>query len=266
MTRGRAMEHRTALVTGASSGIGFELARLLAEDGHDLVLVARDGAKLEGRAQELGAQQHVSVRWQATDLSVPGAAEALWDRLNVEKVAIDILVNNAGVGLHGPVFAQSPEALARMLQLNVVSLTTLTRLALPGMRERRWGRILNVASLAAHQPGGPGMAAYYASKAYVLSFSRALAREVRGSGVSVTALCPGPTETAFEERAGASGTLLYRGPRMSASAVARAGHRGMTRGSSVVVPGVVAKILAFAGELPPRQIALEVNRLLLMPR
>jgi hypothetical protein len=132
------------------------------------------------------------------------------------------------------------------------------------MRERRWGRVLNVASLAAYQPGGPGMAAYYASKAYVLSFSKGLAIELRGSGVSATALCPGPTRTKFEERSGAAGMPLYRWlPAMSAADVARAGYRAMMSGSAAIVPGLMAKLFAFAGELPPRRLALEVNRLLL---
>ena len=146
----------------------------------------------------------------------------------------------------------------------MTTLAVLTRLALPRMLARRSGRILNVASLAAYQPGGPGEAVYYATKAFVLSFSKGLSRELRGTGVSVTALCPGPTRTLFDERAGSRNTLLFKsGPVMSADVVARAGYRGMQRGSSVVIPGLLTKLLAFAGELPPRRIALEVNRLLL---
>src|SRR5262249_41781950 len=141
------------------------------------------------------------------------------------------------------------------------------RLALPEMVAGRSGRILNVASLVAFQPGGPLEAVYYATKAYVLSFSKGLARELRGSGVTVTALCPGPTRTSFEVSAGGTETMLYQlMPSASAAAVARAGYRGLMRGSSVVIPGLLTKILAFAGELPPRRVALEVNRLLLQPR
>jgi len=148
--------------------------------------------------------------------------------------------------------------------LNVTAVTTLTRLALPGMLARRRGRILNVASLVAYQPGGPQEAAYYATKSFVLSFSKGLARELRGSGVSITVLCPGPTSTSFEKTSGAAETALYKWmPSMSASAVARAGYRGMMQGSRVVIPGVMAKLMAFAGELPPRRIALEINRMLL---
>lgn len=257
---------RTALVTGASRGIGLELARLLAADGHDLAIAARDRQTLERLAGELRAAHGVAVRWYATDLSRPRAATDLWADLEADGVRTDVLVNNAGFGLYGPLAQQDPDSLAGMLELNVAALTTLTRLALPGMLARRHGRILNLASLAAYQPGGPWMAAYYASKAYVLSFSRALAMELKHTGVSVTALCPGPTRTAFEQRSGAGSTPLYQGAKMEAAAVALAGYRAMKRGAAVAIPGGVAKILAFAGELPPRRIALEVNRLLLKSR
>jgi uncharacterized protein len=257
---------RTALVTGASSGIGRELARLLAADGHSVVLVGRREPELVRLAEELRAAHGVLVRVTVEDLSEPGAAEALWAELGSAGVTVDILLNNAGVGLYGPVARQDEGALRRMVQLNVGALTSLTRLALPGMLQRGWGRILNVASMVGYQPAGPWMAAYYASKAYVLSFSKGLATELRGTGVSLTALAPGVARTAFEEGLGAGGTALYRWvPAMSPISVARAGYRGMLRGRGVVIPGVVAKLLAFAGELPPRRLALEVNRLLLRP-
>ncbi len=247
---------RAALVTGATSGIGLELARLLAQDGCDLVVVARDGRKLEDMARTFAQRYGVSVRPHPADLSEPGAARALWSELEGAGVS--------GVGLYGPVSDQAPDALARMVELNVAALTSLTRLALPGMRERRWGRILNVASIVAYQPGGPGMAAYYATKSYVLSFSKGLARELRGSGVSVTVVCPGPTKTPFQEKSGVEQTFLYKWvPAMAPDAVARAAYRGMRRQSRVVIPGFLAKLLAVAGELPPRGIALEVNRRLL---
>jgi short-subunit dehydrogenase len=262
MNRGEG--RRTALVTGASSGIGLEVARVLAQDGCDLVVVSRNGRKLEEVAQDFAHQYHVSVRPHAADLSEPGAATALWSRLEGAGVNVDILVNNAGVGLYGPFSEQAPDAIARMLELNVGALTKLTRLALPGMRERGWGRILNVASLAGYQPGGPRMAAYYATKSYVLSFSKGLARELRGTGVSVTVVCPGPTKTFFEQKSGAQETFLYRWlPAMAPDAVARAACRGMWRQARVVIPGLPTKLLAVAGELPPRAIALEINRRLL---
>ena len=254
----------TALITGASGGIGAELARLFAADGHDLILVARSEQALARLSDELGSRYSVAVRAVPADLSRPGAAERLWEDVAGPKGAVDILVNNAGVGIYGPLADSALGGLQGMIELNVNALTALTRLALPSMLGRGAGWVLNVASLAAYQPGGPLMAAYYATKAYVLSFTKGLARELEGSGVSVTALCPGPTKTAFEERSGAARTRMYRrGSGPSAAAVARAGYRGLMRGRTVVVPGFLAKLLAIAGELPPRRIALEVNRLLL---
>jgi short-subunit dehydrogenase len=259
-------QRRTALVTGASGGIGLELARLLAADGHDLVIVGRERERLESVASELGLQHGVSVRCDVRDLSEPGASSRLWGDLTKAGITVDVLVNNAGVGLYGPLEGQDPDKLDRMVHLNVAALTTLTRLAVPGMRHRRWGRILNVASLAGHQPGAARMAAYYATKAYVLAFSRGLAGELDGRAVSVTVLSPGPTETSFDDRAGAVHALYSRVPKMTAAAVARAGYRGMKRQSLVVVPGLLTKALALAGELPPRRIALAFNRLLWKPR
>ena len=255
---------RTALVTGASRGIGLELARLLAADGCNLVIVGRDRAGLEELAKRLLADHKVAVRCERRDLAEPHAAANLWADLEKAGIAIDILVNNAGSGLYGELSEQDPDALERMLQLNVVALVSLTRLALPGMRARRWGRVLNLGSVVGYQPAGPRMAGYYASKSFVVSFSKSLSLELEGSGVSVTALSPGPTESSFEERAGAGRTNLYRlVPKATAARVALAGYDGMKRQAPVVIPGTLAKILAFAGELPPRGIAARVNRFLL---
>lgn len=259
------MTHRPlALVTGASRGIGFELARLLAAGGHDLILVARSAEPLEALANDLRGRYRIGIRTCSVDLSEPGAAAVFWRELGDAGGNLDVLINNAGIGLHGPLWSQARDALDRLLTLNVASPVTLTRLALPAMLAKQRGHVLNVASVVGFQPGGPGMSAYYASKAFILSFSKGLNRELRGSGVSLTVLCPGTTATSFDKEAGAAETRLYRWmPSMAAAAVARAGYRGMMRGSSVVVPGIVAKLMAFAGELPPRRIALEVNRLLL---
>jgi short-subunit dehydrogenase len=184
-----------------------------------------------------------------------GYAEVLW------------LVPSAGVGLYGRLDERGLGELDRMVQLNVGALTALTRLALPAMRARRWGRILNVASVMAYQPGAPWMATYYATKAYVLSFSRGLAAELVGTGVSVTVLAPGPTGTGFDAQAGAEVDAPYnRLPKMAAAAVARAGYDGMKRGREVVLPGLLTKLLAVTGELPPRGIALAVSRRLWRPR
>jgi short-subunit dehydrogenase len=258
---------RTALVTGATGGIGLELARLLAADGFQLTLVGRRRDRLDQVATELGKAHRVGVQVESRDLSECGAAARLWSDLASRGARIDVLVNNAGVGLYGALEEQDPTELDRMVQLNVSALTTLTRLALPGMHERRWGRILNLASVVGFQPGAPYMAAYYATKAYVLSFSKGLALELRGSGVSVTALSPGPVETDFDNRARAGNNVLFKQlPKLSAAAVARAGYAGMKRGSMVVIPGLLTKLMALSGELPPRRIALEVNRALWTPR
>jgi short-subunit dehydrogenase len=263
---GKSAVERTALITGAASGIGLELTRLLAADGHHLVIVGRKQPRLELVAADLRARYGVRVRCDAADLSEPGAAFRLWADITSAGITIDILVNNAGAGLYGALVDQNPQQLERMIQLNVGAPTTLTRLALPHMRERRWGRILNVASVVAYQPGGPFMSTYYATKAYVLSFSKGLARELAGTGVSVTVLSPGPTDTGFDEAAGSTRNVLYnRLPKMNAAAVARAGVEGMRQQSMVVIPGVITKALDIAGELPPRRIALEINRLLWKP-
>src|SRR5262245_40850668 len=260
------LKNRTALITGAARGIGLELTRLLAADGCRLVMVGRDRERLEDVKAQLQTEHGVQVRCEPRDLSESRAAFRLWADLTAAGIAIDVLVNNAGVGLYGLLEEQDPEDLERMLQLNVAALTALTRLAIPGMRRRRWGRILNVGSLVAYQPGAPRMAVYYGTTDYVLSFSKGLARELDGSGVSVTVLAPGPTDTSFDDRSGAGANVLYkRLPKMTAAAVARAGYRGMKRQSMVVIPGAMTKALALAGELPPRRIALEVNRLLWRP-
>lgn len=256
----------TALVTGASTGIGLEFARQLAADGYSLVIVARERERLAAVARELRSQYGVAVKDYATDLSEPGAAEALWADLS-SAGSVDILINNAGIGLYGEFQDQSVAALRSMQMINVLALTTLTRLALPGMLARRRGRILNVASVVGYQPGGPRMAVYYATKSYVLSFSKGLALELEGTGVTVTALSPGVTKSSFEQRSGASETLLYSLlPQATAKAVASAGYRGMMRGRRVVIPGLLTKTFAVAGELPPRMIALAVNRWLLRRR
>jgi short-subunit dehydrogenase len=259
-----ATDTRYALITGATSGIGLELARVMAANGHALAIVARDSERLKSVAAELGSDYHVLVTWHAKDLASPDAADDLWADLSKADITLDVLVNNAGVGVYGELQHQPLDAVRRMQMINVVALTTLTRLALPGMLARKRGRILNVASVVGYQPGGPRMAVYYATKAYVLSFSKGLARELDGSGVSVTALSPGPTHSSFEQNSGAHASRLYkRVPQMSAQAVAIAGYRGMMRGRRVVIPGVLSKIVAFAGELPPRTLALEVNQFLL---
>lgn len=236
-----------ALVTGASSGIGLELARLLAARGHELHLVARSGDRLQALAAELGPERvHVHV----ADLSQPGAVAPLVAAVP----AVDILVNNAGVGGFGPFAEADVDKTLAMIQLNVTSLTELTRGYVAGMAAAGSGRILNVASTAAFQPG-PLMAVYYATKAYVLSFSEALAEELRGSGVTVTALCPGPTASGFQAGAAMEDSKLVKGRKLPTAAdVARAGLDAMESGDVVRVPGLRNKVLASSVRVTPRPI------------
>jgi uncharacterized protein len=254
----------TALITGASSGLGLELARLFARDGHDLVLTARHTDVLERLGGELAGRHGVRYWVIGADLADPGAPAAIVGRIPPAAVPVTVLVNNAGFGTSGPFAAIDLATEVALLQVNVVALTTLTKLLLPPMLAQRSGRILNVASTAAFQPG-PFMAVYYASKAYVLSFSEALAEELDGSGVTVTALCPGPTATAFLARAGLTGVrLAERNPlTMQAAPVAAAGYRGLRRGARIVIPGVGNKLLALITQLSPRRVVVKVSRFIL---
>ena len=249
---------KTALVTGASSGIGLEFAKLLAREGHDLVLVARRREVLEGLAQELAVKQGVAVRVIAKDLAAPNSAAEIFAELETERIDIDVLVNNAGLGLHGRFWETDLDRQIEIIQVNVEALTALTGRFLPGMVARGRGRIVNVASTAAFQPG-PYMAAYYATKAYVLSFSEALAVELSDTGVTVTALCPGPTETEFQAAAGLEDTLLFKGPLvMDAAKVARLGWAAAKLGKRVVIPGLANKLLKEIVRFSPRRLATTV--------
>jgi hypothetical protein len=239
-------------------GIGLELARLLARDGYQLLLVARRADRLERVAADLGRAHGVGAIALPLDLADPAAPATLAAELERRGIAVDVLVNSAGVGGYGR-FAQSE--LARdlaMIRLNVESLIAVTRLLLPGMLARGRGRIANLASTAAFQPG-PMMAVYYASKAFVLSFSEALAHELAGTGVTVTAVCPGPTLTGFQDAAGIAHTRLLRTPLvMPVGRVADIAYRGIMRGKRVVVPGFGNKVLAFGGRLGPRRVVTAV--------
>lgn len=253
------MSNGTALITGASSGIGLELARLFAHDGYGLVLVARDAKKLEQAAQSL--QGEGPVRIIAQDLSEADGAKRLAQELLRLKIEINALVNNAGVGIMGRFDEMDLERQLHMLHLNVTALTELTWHCLGAMRRRRRGRILNVASTAAFQPG-PGMAVYYASKAYVLSFSQALSEELRDSGIHVTALCPGPTRTEFGRRSGMERSRLFQTWTMDAATVARIGYQGLRQGRPVVVTGWANRLLAFSTRVVPRAWAARVVRVM----
>lgn len=248
----------TALVTGASGGIGEELAKLLASKGCGLVLVARSGDKLRRLAESL---RQVPVEILPIDLSTATAPGQVQSFLESKKLEIDILINNAGFGTFGPFVESDPETELGQIQLNVTTLTHLTRLLLPPMVKRGKGRILNVASTAAFQPG-PMMAVYYATKAYVLSFSEALANELRGTGVTSTCLCPGPTSTGFNERAklGNGGLLSKKSVMMEAAAVARRGYDGMMKGRRLVIPGLLNKVLAHSTRMGTRGLSAGIVR------
>lgn len=254
------MAKNTALITGASGGIGYELAQLFAQDGYDLIIIARGADKLKQVADELQKQFGISVKPITLDLSLPSAPQELFDQLQREEIAIDILVNNAGYAKYGE-FADMPmEDALGQIQLNISTLTVLTKLFLTPMRERRSGKIMNVASTAGFQPG-PLMSVYYATKAYVISFSEALANELQGSGVTVTCFCPGATDTGFQYRAGNENSRLFKtlGP-MNVKRVARDGYRGLMKGRTLIISGFKNKLTAFSVRIAPRKLATHISR------
>jgi short-subunit dehydrogenase len=249
-----------AIVTGASGGLGLEFAKLLARGGADLVLIARSGDKLERIAADLRAAHRCNVETIAQNLGCVDAAARIFDRV----AACDILINNAGFANRGRFDELEQTATREELLLDVVTLTELTRAYLPGMRAAGAGRVLNVASTAGFLPG-PYMAVYYAAKAYVISFSQAIAEELRGSGVTVTCLCPGATDTGFAQRAKMKDTLLFRMPTANAASVASFGYDGMMAGKDLVVPGLRNKLTAFSTRVTPRRTLLAVSRRLVQP-
>lgn len=250
---------QTALVTGASSGIGRALAALFAADGYDLALVARRAPALEDLARELGAQHGVHVRVHTVDLAEAGAAERLVAELHRAGVHVDVLVNNAGVGLQGA-FASLPlDRQLAMIALNVTTLTTLTGLLIPDMIARRRGGVLNVGSTAGFQPG-PFMAVYYATKAFVLSFTEALAEELDGSGLKVSCLAPGPTTTEFAAGAGLTDARLFQGRTMSADEVARIGYEGWKSAKPLVIAGRGNRLGQVFVKLAPRRSVRKIVR------
>lgn len=244
-----------ALVTGASNGIGLELARGLAAAGHPVALAARSAERLDALAAELRREHGVDTRAIAIDLGQREAADRLVDALAATGVHPRVLVNNAGFGLYG---LHADTALAdeqAMIDLNITALTRLTKRLLPAMLAARDGRILNVASTAAFQPG-PYMAVYYATKAYVLSYSEALAEELAGSGVAVTALCPGPTASGFQDKAAMHDSALVKGKRLpTAKSVAEYGLRAMRQGQRVAIHGGINRMLAQSIRFTPRRVA-----------
>ncbi|MDB5595590.1 MAG: Sulfoacetaldehyde reductase [Hyphomicrobiales bacterium] len=245
-----------ALITGASEGIGVELARIMAARGHDLALVARQGEKLAALATEIEATCRPRPLIIVADLSDVEGIDRVERSLSEAGADVEILVNNAGFGLLGSAMTLDSSSQLGMVDLNMRALTDLTLRLLPGIVARR-GRVLNVASTAAFLPG-PYMAVYYASKAYVLSFGQALSQELKASGVTITTLCPGPTTTQFQARAGMDPKMFERLRPMTARSVALAGYEGMMAGKRVVVPGLLNKATAILVPLLPRSLLLMV--------
>jgi len=253
---------KTALITGASGGIGYELALLFARDRYDCVLVARSRDKLDELAARLESEFRVKTLVLAKDLSNPSTVDEIYEEVTAASLKVDALVNNAGFPVYGRFVETDLQAELEMLQVNVVALTALTKLFLRGMVERGAGHVLNLASTAAFVPG-PLMAVYYASKAYVLSFSEALANELKGTGVTVTALAPGPTRSGFQERGKLEDARLVRGSLADAASVALAGYRGLMAGKSIVIPGLGNRLLPVVVRLSPRRVITRVSRRLL---
>ena len=248
------------LVTGGSSGIGFELARLFAADGSDLVLVARDPGRLQEAARRLEAEHGVRVRAVPLDLADPRAPRRLQEELAAEGIRVRTLVNDAGFSLFGPLHRSDPAAQRALVEVNAAALTELTARFLPAMVAAGEGAVLNLASTAAFLPG-PLMAAYYASKAFVVSFTVALAVELEGTGVRVSALCPGATRSRFQERGGVGASRLFRGRALDDPArVAAAGYRGLRRGRTLVFPRLRDRLVAAGARFAPRRLQARLVR------
>jgi short-subunit dehydrogenase len=255
---GHQKKRETALITGASSGIGLDLAKLMAPD-FDLIITARNQSDLEKIARELQAAHGNHVHVIPADLSQSEAPEQLFAEITRRGLPVDILINNAGFGSYGTFAESDHQTELDMIQVNITALTSLTRLALPGMLERKRGRIMNVASTAGFQPG-PLMAVYYATKAYVIMFSEAIANELKGSGVTVTCLCPGATATKFAGRAKMEESRLFKMGAMRSKDVARIAYKGMMAGKTMVIPGMLNRAIAMSVRFSPRKMVTAISR------
>ena len=251
------------LITGASSGIGKELAYIFASHGHDLFLTARNEERLQQLKEEIEGKYHVDVLYYPLDLSVNGAPEELYQETKRQGLVITTLINNAGFGDYGLFSEADLEKITQMIDLNVRSLTQLTSYVVKDMKERRRGEILNVGSVASFFPG-PYMAVYYATKAYVLSFSRALREEVRDQGITVSCLCPGPTATSFFERAGAKTATVFSGNVFlkGAKEVAQYGYDLLKEDRPYGIPGLVFTLGVKAVQLMPGELGVKTLALI----
>jgi short-subunit dehydrogenase len=253
----------TALITGASNGIGLELAKVHASKGGDLVLIARNKSKLDELKTELETQFKVSVYTIGKDLSVTNAAQEIYDETNRQNIEVVYLINNAGFGDFGMFTETDWSKELQMINLNITTLTHFTKLYLQDMLKRRSGKIMNVASTAAFQPG-PTAAVYCATKAFVLSFSEAVSNEVSDKGITITSLCPGPTETGFQAAAAMDESNLFKGKKLpSAKVVAEYGYSSMIKGKTVAIHGIMNTIMSNSSRFAPRALVLKIGRKML---
>ncbi|MBD2294656.1 SDR family oxidoreductase [Anabaena sphaerica FACHB-251] len=258
--KGQLQCQETVLITGAASGIGYQLACIFASENYHLVLVDRNEIKLLEIAVYFQEKFNSLVKTIVKDLSIASSPEEIFTELQQADIQVDVLVNNAGFGTYGLFNETSLNHELEMLQVNLVCLTHLTKLFLKDMVKRGKGKILNVSSAAAFQPG-PLMAVYFATKAYVLSFSEAIANELEGTGVTVTVLCPGSTVSAFHERTGMADSKLVKGQKMmDAETVALIGYDALMRGKTIVIPGLLNKILAKSVRFFPRKLVTKIVR------
>lgn len=254
---------KTALITGASSGIGLELARINAEKGNNLVLVARSTDKIEELKKEFEKKYGIAVYIISKDLSLLNSAAEVYTELKQQNIAVDYLINNAGFGDSGLFFESNWEKQEQMINLNITTLTHFTRLFLKDMVDRKSGKIMNIASTASFQPG-PTMAVYCATKSYVLSFSEAISNEVKELGVTITALCPGATVSGFQAAASLEGSNLFEGKKLpSSKEVAEYGYKAMMKGKVVVIHGLMNSIMAGSIRFAPRSLVVKIARKML---
>lgn len=251
--------NKTVLITGASSGIGYEFAKIFAKNGDNLVLVALDKGKLDEMKNELEKKHNISVCSIEKDLTLPDAVSEVYSELQKQKISVDYLVNNAGFGDFGHFADCDWNKQEKMINLNITALAHLTRLFLPHMIEQGSGRILNVASTASFQPG-PTMSVYFASKSFVLSFSEALSNELKDKGITVTALCPGSTETGFHAVVMGDPKLLIKRKKSSPQEVAEYGYVSMMKGKTVAIHGFKNKFLVTLTRFFPRNLVVKATR------
>lgn len=252
--------NKTVLITGASTGIGYELSNVFSKNGYNLVLVSRNRQRLEVVAREMEKQHDIQAKVIQKDLSKASASQELYNDIVADGIAVDVLVNNAGFGINGKFTDFRADQHLEVIQLNITSLTTLCKLFGTDMVKRRSGKILNVASTAAFQ-AGPLMSTYYASKAYVLLLSEGLNNELAEDGVHVSVLCPGPTDTEFAARADMFSTKLFNAPwKMNAAKVAKICFSGLMRGKKIIIPGLMNRLIAFSTRFAPRSVLVLITR------